>query len=431
MEQSLEELLLKYSFPGGRYAVYPSPSLWKCNFEQSEWMDMLEAVCLSEQGLDVYVHIPFCKSLCTFCGCNIKVTSDHGVEVPYLETLLKEWDSCYNASIEKTINSLHLGGGTPHFFSPGSLQRLFGHILKSRRQDFVGTMEVDPREISKEHLEIAGEWGFRRIVLGVQDFNQKVLRNVNREQSFERVLSVAEQARGLGFEEIVTEWIYGLPLQTPETLREALAGLGHLNPEGVAFYPLAGVPWQNAGQSAFGHYNPPDIKERVRLYCAGWGALSEQGFQHIGMGYFFQPDSPTYKAFLEGRLGRNSTGLVTDRSPALIGIGAGSISRAENLLWQNEKVVDKYEQKIFKGNHDPVSFHRQSLDERQREMLFEQLLCKSKFSAEPLPVHEDLFGSLLKDGILEEVGGGAKVTSLGRHFLKTVFHACDPYSYCP
>ena len=429
MEKSLENLLLKHSRPGGRYAVYPPPKSWKRNFTASEWRGTLKRVCSPEQNVDVYVHIPFCKSLCTFCGCNIKVTSDHGVESSYLNALLREWNFYYDILVNPNVRSLYLGGGTPHFFSPDNLQRLFEDMLHRRTQNFVGTMEVDPREISSEHLEIIRRWGFTRIVLGVQDFNHDVLVNVNREQSFERVLSVVEQARKLGFEEIVTEWIYGLPLQTLGTLRESLERLRRLNPEGVALYPLAKVPGQNARPLAFGNHRLPDIKEKNLLYCMGQEELSKQNFQHIGMGHFFQSHSPTYKAFLKGCLGRNSTGLLVDRTSALIGIGAGSIGKAEGLLWQNEKVVEKYEQRIFKGTEGFVNIHGQSPEERERDNFFERLLCKPKPSVGPPPVNGELFDDLLEDGILEESGAGVGPTRLGRHFFKTIFQVYDPH--CP
>ena len=429
MEKSLESLLIKYAQPGGRYAVYPLPGLWKCNFSESERIKSLKKNYSCQRGVDVYIHIPFCKSLCTFCGCNIKVTSDHGVETPYLNALLREWNFYHEILIEPKINSIYVGGGTPHFFSPDNLQQLFENII-GRHQDknFSGTMEVDPREISYEHLKLIRQWGFKRIILGVQDFDRKVLKNVNRDQSFDQVLSVVVQARKLGFEEIVVEWIYGLPMQTPETFQESLKYLRELNPEGVALYPLAKVPWQSSGQAAFGRYELPDTKERALLYRFVWEGLCGQGFKNIGMGYFFQPSSLTYKAFEQGRLGRNMTGLVENRSSVLIGIGAGSIGRSESLLWQNEKVVEKYQQQVFRGKGCVTNFHNQSVEERVREDFFEQLLCSSESSQKYFPVHRGLFDELLEDGILEKMGDEIKPTLLGRHFLKAVFQSHDPYS---
>ena len=425
MVKSLKDLLVKYSRPGGRYAIYPSPHLWKRNFGDSERINGLKESYSSRQGVDIYVHIPFCKNLCTFCGCNIKVTSDRSVESPYLDALLQEWSFYNDVLSDPVINSIHIGGGTPHFFSPEGLQRLLGNILGKKSPNFLGTMEVDPREISREHLEAIREAGFKRIILGVQDFNQDVLKNVNREQPLERVLSVVGQAREIGFEEIVTEWIYGLPLQTSETLGDAMRQLKEIEPEGVAFYPLARVPWQNAGQTAFGSYNLPDIEEKALLYCTGYEELMEQKFQHIGMGYFFQSSSRTYRVFEEGRLGRSMTGLVEERTPILVGLGAGSIGRAGRYLWQNEKVVEKYQYKIFKGKNDMSSFHCQSSEECELETLFEELLCRQECFVERLPISKKLFDDFLKDGILEKTKEGVKTSPLGRHFLKTIFQECD------
>jgi oxygen-independent coproporphyrinogen-3 oxidase len=259
------ELLRKYNVAGPRYTSYPTVPYWETNPTEPEWIESIgRSMDDAEKtgvGAALYVHIPFCQSLCTYCGCNTRITRKVSVGSPYVQTVLKEWE-LYRARLGAlkgteartvTLSELHLGGGTPTFLSPEELHQLVSGILQGARvldgAEF--SVEADPRVTTREHLAVLRELGFRRLSLGIQDFDPRVQDIVNRTQSEEQVRSITEMARELGYTSINYDLIYGLPLQTLKSVEETIQAVQRLRPDRIAFYAYAHVPWIKPGLSIF------------------------------------------------------------------------------------------------------------------------------------------------------------------------------------
>jgi oxygen-independent coproporphyrinogen-3 oxidase len=266
-------LLAKYDVPVPRYTSYPTAPQWSDTPEPDEWRASLAAsIAPAEASLSVYVHVPFCESLCTFCGCNTVITRDHGREVPYVDLVLRELDTYLDTVPSLAgcpVGHVHLGGGTPTFLAPASLERLAGELrrrLPARGDHFEGSIEADPRVTSVEHLAVLASHGFRRLSLGVQDFDQEVQGLVNRRQSFDLVRRLTSEARDAGYESVNFDLIYGLPGQTPASTRHLADQVTSLRPDRLAVYSFARVPWIKPAQRKFRDDQVPAGAEKRALY---------------------------------------------------------------------------------------------------------------------------------------------------------------------
>src|SRR5665213_936351 len=281
-------LLKKYNVPVPRYTSYPTVPFWNEGINVSKWIQLFQQEFLKNnnaEGISLYIHLPFCESLCTYCGCNKKITTNHTVETLYLENIIKEWEM-YVAIMSKkpVIRELHLGGGTPTFFSPENLQKLLNGIFKNATihpQHEFG-VEGHPNNTTKEHLQALYDLGFRRLCYGVQDEDPKVQHIINRIQPFENVKLAVENARAIGYDSVNFDLIYGLPMQTEDCLLYTVLQSISLKPDRVAFYSYAHVPWASRGQRLFDENDLPSADDKTKLYQAGKNLFSAGGYIDIG-----------------------------------------------------------------------------------------------------------------------------------------------------
>lgn len=432
-------LVRKYNQPVPRYTSYPTVPFWKEEIEVEDWKQVFKTKFDEQnhtEGISLYLHLPFCESLCTYCGCNKKITTNHKVEDDYLLAIEKEW-VLYRRLMKQTpvIRELHLGGGTPTFFSPRNLQRLLNFIFKSSiihpKHEF--SIEGHPNNTTPAHLKMLYDLGFRRISYGVQDNDPEVQRVINRIQPFENVRLATENARAIGFTSVNFDLIYGLPLQTLESIERTINQTIELKPDRIAFYSYAHVPWTSKAQRLFDETHLPSAEEKILLYLKGKELLMKNGYVDIGMDHFALPTDSLYKAWKDGKLHRNFMGYTTQSTNFLLGLGVSSISDTGNAFAQNHKTLHDYYESV-NVNHLAIKkgYFLSREDEAFRKYILD-ISCKGevRFAEEHLPLLEQftfpLLQDLEKDGLIEWSRRGLKLTKQGHYFIRNVCSAFDLY----
>jgi oxygen-independent coproporphyrinogen III oxidase len=432
-------LIRKYNLPVPRYTSYPSVPYWKHQVNKGQWEAAFSAqfdIQNHRKGISLYIHLPFCESLCTYCGCNKKITTNHKIEEEYLQALEKEWRR-YRRLMAQTpvIREIHLGGGTPTFFSPANLQRLITWLLKTSILHPVHEFSIEghPNNTTREHLEVLHALGFRRISYGVQDIDPEVQRVINRIQPIENLRRATVQAREMGFKSVNYDLIYGLPLQTIASIERTIMEVIALQPDRIAFYSYAHVPWTSKGQRLFDESHLPAAEEKIQLYLKGKELLIANGYHDIGMDHFALPHDDLYKAKENGKLYRSFMGYTTQASGLLLGLGVSAISDLGHAYAQNEKSLHDYYMAVNEGllavkkgyflNEEDMAFRRYILD----------ISCKGATTFHPkhLPLLETysfpLFDQFLHDGLVEYDDKHVKLTSEGHFFIRNVCSAFDLY----
>lgn len=430
-------LLQKYNQPVPRYTSYPTVPFWKDHIDVPKWKHVFRerfAECNGAEGISLYIHLPFCESLCIYCGCNKKITTNHSVEVEYLQAVLHEWEM-YLALMEQppVIREIHLGGGTPTFFSPENLDRLVSALLEKSvvHPDHSFSVEGHPNNTTKAHLDTLYGLGFRRISYGVQDLNPAVQEAIHRIQPFENLRRATEEARESGFTGVNFDLIYGLPRQTPDRLQHTIFQSLSLHPERLAFYSYAHTPWLNCSQRLIEEKDLPSAPEKMELYEMGRQWLVENGYTNIGMDHFALPDDELYKAWRKGAIHRNFMGYTTQASGLLLGLGVSSISDLGTAFGQNDKSLATYYRTIREGelavkkgyflNEEDKLFRRHVLD----------IACKgyTVFDQTWTAVLEEWtlprLRALAADGLVALDEKGVCLTEAGWPFLRHVCKAFD------
>ena len=433
------DLIKKYNVPGPRYTSYPTVPYWNNDtFSLKKWkaslIDSFNQSNLKE-GISVYIHLPFCESLCTFCGCHKRITKRHDVEMPYIDAVLAEWDLYCKLFDEKPkIKELHLGGGTPTFFSPNHLKQLINGILNKSNLavGYEFSFEGHPNNTSTEHLQTLYDLGFRRVSFGVQDYNETVQRAINRIQPFEKVKCVTEEARRIGYTSIGHDIIFGLPFQTIEHIITTVQNTQLLKPDRLAFYSYAHVPWlKGNGQRGYKEENLPLGEDKRNQYELGKQLMVEAGYHEIGMDHFSLPTDSLYKSMKRGNLHRNFMGYTSSKTQAMIGLGASAISDSWYGFAQNVKNIEEYyhlikEQilPVYRGhilNAEDLSIRRHILN----------LMCRFETDWSPT----DAFGlgesimenlkEMISDGLIAITDNGIEILNQGRPFVRNVCMAFD------
>lgn len=437
------DLLKKYDVPGPRYTSYPTILHWNSTPTADLWIESVrDSLDLAERhgtGAAIYVHVPYCRSLCTYCGCNSRITTKTSVAQPYIQTVLKEWDlylERLGSSTAIPLTELHLGGGTPTFLSASELDQLISGILKRVRQtsDAEYSIESDPRVTRTEHLTTLARLGFKRLSLGIQDFDPKVQLAVNRIQSEKQVEAVTENARAAGFTSINYDLIYGLPFQTLNSIKGTIEAVMRLRPDRIAFYGYAHVPWVKPGQRHFTEADLPSGDEKRVLYEFGRELLAEAGYCEIGMDHFALSSDSLWKTSLSGGLHRNFMGYTSRFVNPLIGLGVSSISDSWDMFVQNEKVVEEYTARVDRGDLPFFRGHQLSREDcvLRRHILNLMTRFKTDWSEPELYVSylesigEGLAG-LRRDGLVEFSSSHCKVTDEGRPFLRNICMVFDAH----
>ena len=428
-------LLNKYNVPVPRYTSYPTVPYWQEGLAADQWAaNFASQFSLGGAQLSLYIHLPFCESLCTYCGCNKKITTNHSVEDDYIKAILAEW-ALYKAhmSSKPVIKELHLGGGTPTFFSPANLRLLLSAILADciipTGHEF--SFEGHPNNTTAEHMQTLYDLGFHRVSFGVQDNDPDVQLVINRIQPFENVQKATETARSIGYESVNFDLVYGLPLQTPEKMQRTLEQVMSVRPDRVAFYSYAHVPWTSKGQRLFNESHLPTAEVKMQLYRLGKKMFTEAGYVDIGMDHFALPHDSLCVAAASGKLYRNFMGYTTNPGKLLLGLGVSSISDTGTAFAQNSKTIHDYYADINAGNlsvkkgyfldNEDVDFKKYILD----------IVCtgNATFRPEDMPLIEEFSFPMLKtlheDALVDYDHTGLSVTLLGRHFLRNIASAFD------
>ncbi|MES2965391.1 MAG: oxygen-independent coproporphyrinogen III oxidase [Bdellovibrionota bacterium] len=432
---SSRDLFRKYDIPAPRYTSYPTVPYWSENPTTDQWIESVRETFASPTATwSLYLHVPFCETLCTFCGCNTSITKDHGREEPYVQLLHREWQSYLKLvpDIKKRpLLQFHLGGGTPTFLSPENLRRLIEPILKEvtiDEKNFEGAIEVDPRRTTREQLRVLRALGFTRVSMGVQDFNPEVQRLVNRKQPREMTEQLVNDARELGFHSVNFDLIYGLPKQTPDSVKEMAEITCTMRPDRIALYSFAKVPWIKPAQRLFKDEDLPEGEDKRALYEIARGILMSAGYVEIGMDHFALPTDSMSKSEKAGLLHRNFMGYADRRTDALIGLGVSSISETPGCFHQNEKVLPVYERRVTSGEIPTFRGHLLTPEDRKRREQILEFMTKFEVELESDDQAKDVgqfLSSLLQDGLVSLEGKKLKLTEKGRPFLRNACMALD------
>jgi oxygen-independent coproporphyrinogen III oxidase len=369
----------KYNLPVPRYTSYPTVPDWNTEaFDLKEAQKRFVFEANEQGGFALYIHLPFCESLCTYCGCNKRITKNHLVERPYIKSVLEEF-KVYRNMIhpDVMITGIHLGGGTPTFFSAENLQWLLEEILAMPHVD-AGEMysfEAHPANTTKHHLQTLYVQGFRRLSLGVQDFDEKVQTAIHRFQSVEDVDRVCEQAREIGYTSINFDLIYGLPFQNETSFAETLRHTVDLKPDRIAFYSYAHVPWTSPGQRAYDEKDLPDPQSKLNLHHLGRKYFFEAGYEDIGMDHFAFPNDGMFRDKKEGNLHRNFMGYTHRRERLQLGLGTSSISDLGGAYWQNEKKNEIYQGRLRNGELPVIKGHLITEEEKRAREIIRSIAC--------------------------------------------------------
>ncbi len=352
-----KNLIQKYNIPGPRYTSYPTVPFWdKEGIALKDWeKSTVKAFNESNdtEGISLYIHLPFCESLCTFCACHKRITKRHSVEEPYINTVLKEWGLyCDLFEARPKIKEIHLGGGTPTFFSSENIKKLIDGLFKRayKFENFEFSYEGHPNHTSKEQLQTLYDLGSRRNSFGIQDYDPVVQKAIHRIQSFEQVKKINDWSREIGYTSISHDLIFGLPFQNEQSIRDTIKKTIRLKPDRIAYYSYAHVPWiKGVGQRGFNDEDLPKDKEKRHLYELGKQLFFDNGYVEIGMDHFALPTDSLYKAMKTKKLHRNFMGYSSSKTQLMVGLGMSSISDSWYAFAQNEKSVEVYQEKVNKG----------------------------------------------------------------------------------
>ena len=430
------ELLKRYNTPTPRYTSYPPAPNW----HGAQSGVLISALRRSTAPLSIYVHVPFCERLCLYCGCNVVVKKDHSPAAPYIDHLISEMELAEVAR-GRLVTQMHWGGGTPTYLDPGQITEVFNAIASNFTIAAGGeySVEIDPRVTTLEHLQTLRSLGFNRLSIGIQDFDWNVQLIVRRIQPFERTREVFEQARGLGFESINADLIYGLPKQTRPSFQKTLDLVLELNPDRLAVFSYAHVPAIKRQQKSFEKYLPAE-SEKLQLFMDAIQKLTAAGYEHIGMDHFARPDDPLVTARDNGTLHRNFQGYTTHAETDLLGFGVSAISHVGNTFTQNHRELPLWEDDIDAGRLPVFRGYVLTKDDAIRGAVIEEVLCNGRISKDSVEkrfqIHfDDYFmaelmrlNELERDGLIDgRMSRTIRVTPAGRIFVRAVARMFDAF----
>jgi oxygen-independent coproporphyrinogen-3 oxidase len=438
------ELLAAYDRPGPRYTSYPTAVEFHEGFDATRYLAKLdEAAATPEEPLSLYVHLPFCRERCSFCGCNVIITQKPGVADTYLDDLEREVNLVADRLGGRTrLVQYHWGGGTPTYLTPEQMRRVWEMIAKrfTFAPDAEIAIEVDPRVTTRRQAELLRELKFNRISMGVQDFDSEVQEAVNRYQTFNQTRDLHLYMRELGFESINFDFIYGLPHQTPESFRKTIELALELRPDRVAVYSYAFVPWIKAHQKAIRPEDLPPRDVKLQLFGIAHELFTGAGYQQIGMDHFAVPGDSLAVAARERALFRNFMGYTTHPARDYIGFGVSAIGDLGGAFAQNTKKLNRYKDALDLGL-PPIErgFERNRDDEIRRDVI-QELMCNFHLDVPAIESRYGIrFAEYFADALRELDEGPVRhgfvrrnvreieVTEAGRLFVRNVCMAFDAY----
>lgn len=438
METITTHLIQKYNVAGPRYTSYPTVPYWEENLNQMQWLQTVKQgfneshLC---QGISLYIHLPYCESLCTYCGCNKHITKNHAVERPHLNYIIKEWQMYLALFKQKpVIKELHLGGGTPTFFSAENLKYLIENIVQyaiiAPKAEL--SFEAHPGNTSLNHLKVLNSLGFTRISLGVQDFNPLVQKAIHRIQSLEQTESITQMARANGYNSVNFDLIYGLPFQSIESMLDTIEKTIAIKPERIAFYSYAHIPWLKPSQRGYDENDLPSADLKRHLYELGKEQLLMAGYNEIGMDHFALKSDGLFQAMQQKKLHRNFMGYTASHTKLMIGLGVSSISDSWNAFAQNVKTVKEYETLLGENKFPFLKGHLLSNEDLILRKHILNIMCHfetnwqaSENYCNHIPIAIEKLKEAENDGLIELNKKGLKVTIQGIPFVRNICMAFD------
>ena len=440
------ELLTRFDVPGPRYTSYPTADRFVEAFGEADYVQALVQRISGSVGkpspLSLYIHIPFCESLCYYCACNKIITKHKERAADYLKYLTKEVAlHTQHLGAGQSVSQLHLGGGTPTFLSDDELRQLMA-MLRQNFQFVPGgeySVEVDPRTVNESRLAVLAELGFNRLSFGVQDFDPSVQKAIHRIQPAPQVFELVAAARRLGFESVNVDLIYGLPLQTPESFDRTLAQINQLRPDRIALYAYAHLPERFKPQRRIHEQDLPLGGDKVVMLSRSLDALVDAGYVYVGMDHFALPDDALAVAKRQGRLHRNFQGYSTQADCDLIALGVSSIGRIGSTYSQNAKTMAEYCDLLDQGHLPVVRGLALTRDDLIRRAIIMALMCQGHLQYESINLawlvdfkttfakELEQLQSMQEQGLVQLSDTGIQVTPMGWFFVRGVAMVFDRY----
>nr|WP_315848327.1 oxygen-independent coproporphyrinogen III oxidase [uncultured Rhodoferax sp.] len=441
-----ENLLTRFDVAGPRYTSYPTADRFVEAFTADDYAQALaqrrSGAAALALPLSLYVHIPFCESLCYYCACNKIITKHHDKAATYLRYLSREVDlHTERMGTGQTVSQLHLGGGSPTFLSDTELRELMGMLRRNFNFAPGGeySIEVDPRTVDAARLDTLAELGFNRLSFGVQDFDPAVQKAVHRVQPAEQVFALVAAARARGFESINVDLIYGLPQQTPESFDRTLAQVNQLRPDRIALYAYAHLPERFKPQRRIATVELPSAGSKVSMLSRSLAAFMGAGYVYVGMDHFALPEDSLAVAKRQGRLHRNFQGYSTQPDCDLIALGVSAIGRIGATYSQNAKTLDEYYDYLDQGRFPVVRGLAVTRDDLVRRAVIMALMCQGQLQFESINLaylvdfknyfatEMEALQTLVGQGLVVLDDSGILVTAQGWFFVRAVAMVFDKY----
>ncbi len=430
-------LLKKYNVPGPRYTSYPPVPSWK-GINSKEWYSHFQKkISDPMSGLSIYIHVPFCKTMCAFCGCNKMITKNYSHADDYIDALHKEF-FLYEKMIPKGTNffEIHLGGGSPSWLKPSELERLLDPILNSpklniNREIFEQSIELDPRTTTSDHSANLSRLGFNRVSLGIQDTNPLVLKSIRRDQPLELVQKVVKDLNDNGINLINMDLVYGLPFQTVDSIKETINNIVDMRPTRLAFYSYAHVPKKSPSQKLLEKDGLPNSQEKMVIHQTARELLINAGYFEIGMDHFALYEDNLYKSYTKKELHRNFMGYTVQRSKVLLGLGPSSLSDAWTAFSQNQKDYKVWRDQVLFGQSPIIFGHVLTNREIFLRKKILEMMCKFETKIDDSDLftfQKEKIKDLIESQLLTKKENLYQATSIGRHFIRNICMAIDESS---
>jgi oxygen-independent coproporphyrinogen III oxidase len=436
-----EEFVNRYNRPGPRYTSYPTAPVWVDTFGPKDFAAAMEEADRKASPVSLYMHLPFCESLCLFCACNVIIQKDKSVTQPYLVTLKREIDRiAAGISKKRPVTQFHWGGGTPTYLSPEQIEDLFSYTRErfTFSENAEVGIEIDPRVTTPSHLEALRRMGFNRLSMGIQDFKEEVQKAIHRIQTYEATQELIAYARALGFDSINVDLIYGLPYQTGESFAHTIEQIVSLSPDRIAMFSYAHVPWLKKQQGSFvGHL--PEGMQKFDIFRNGLLKFLEAGYEYIGMDHFSKENDELAISQRNRTLHRNFQGYTTKAGADLYGMGITAISAVQDVYAQNFREMAPWEKAVQDGGLATMRGYHLSSDDLIRREVISRLLChtviiKDEISQQFGIDFDEYFATELEqlkkpqeDGLALVSDKEIRSTRLGRIFIRNLAMIFDPY----
>lgn len=428
--------LEEFNVPTPRYTSYPTAMAFD-DLNAADVDSQISKAGRIERPLSLYFHLPFCRALCWYCACNKVITRKQEKSGEYLQRLLREFDARLPWFEDQSLVQLHLGGGTPTFFLPEEIRALGQHV-RAAIEPAAGSewsVEIDPRELSEDHVKALVEVGFNRASLGVQDHNDGVQKAIHRVQPYEMTRDAVHMLRDHGITSINMDLIYGLPGQTIDSFNETIADVIELGPDRLAVYSYAHVPWAAPAQKHLERFGLPDAHTKLQLFSNVIKALDNAGYSFIGMDHFAKPDDALTQALENGTLHRNFQGYSTWAGTDIHAFGVSAISQTRDMYFQNAKDLGEYESALDAGELPIVRGIQLTDDDLQRREVIMAIMCSHDVSFSDFPGFEQRFeaelaalSEFVQRAMVERHAGGFRVTESGRFFVRNIARIFDARS---